>query len=357
MASLATDSASVTYRVVVRSAPEAVALVRSRFGERARVLSVRQLEAGGLARFLRAPRLEVIVAVGEPSPAARLELRSDETAAPDAAEGEASAPAAPPAPRVHAPGSILKATGLDDVVIERIRADHPGIDWDALRAPEALARLAVWLRAAADGLPARPAGPRRVLIGPCGAGKTTALCKMLSLEVFVRGRQAAVLKLDGELPNASDGLAAFCDVLGAPLLRTAGEIGEFDDDSLVFVDLPGLALDAAAEQARLAQTLDALRVDTRVLVVNAAWESEVIAEAYAMGRACCATHVFFTHCDETRRPAKLWRFVLAGGLRPVGWSSGPSPAGEIEEDWFNALLSRTVPAGFVHAPAPEGGRR
>ncbi len=364
-----TSPAPAQYRVVVRSAAEAVAMVSERFGDAARVLSVRQIEAGGLARFLQKPRLEVIVEVGPPP--ARLRASSDEEASPDEARGEGreadqAEPARPPPPaprpapraRRAPPGrevSLLRATGLDELILERVRAENEGLDWSRAGAPEALGRIGAWLRRQFDALPARPCGPRRVFIGPCGAGKTSALCKLLAHDVFVKGIQGAVLKLDGGNPNATDGLAAFCDVLGAPLLRSASETREFDPDSLIYIDLPGIALDALAEHRRLAQTLDALDAGTRVLVVNAGWETELIADAYDMGRACGATHVFFSHLEEARRPGKLWRFALFGGLRPLACGTGPSPAGEVEQDVFNALLARTVPAAVARAAGHEGG--
>ncbi|MGH8018592.1 MAG: hypothetical protein ACREIA_09915, partial [Opitutaceae bacterium] len=362
------------YRVVVRSAAEAVAMVSERFGDAARVLSVRQIEAGGLARFLQKPRLEVIVEVG--AAPMRLEAASDEDASPhdeEIAEAEnasefpddepkaAQPPAPEPLPHAQrAPStreiSLLRATGLDELILERVRAENEGLDWSRARAPEALGRVGAWLRRQFELLPKRPCSARRVFIGPCGAGKTSALCKLLAHDVFVNGIQGAVLKLDGENPNATDGLAAFCDVLGAPLLRSASEVREFDSESLIYIDLPGIALDAVAEHRRLAQTLDALDVETRVLVINAGWETELIADAYDMGRARGATHVFFSHLEEARRPGKLWRFALFGGLRPLACSTGPSPAGEMEQDVFNALLARTVPASVARAAGHEGGR-
>ena len=45
----------------------------------------------------------------------------------------------------------------------------------------------------------------------------------LTQDVFVRGCAPIVLKLDGRQPNATDGLAAFCEILGAPLLRAAAD--------------------------------------------------------------------------------------------------------------------------------------
>jgi flagellar biosynthesis protein FlhF len=357
-------SQAARYRIVVRSAAEAVALVRDRFGPQARVVAVRQIEAGGLARFLQKPRLEVVVEVpsAQETPPAAATSKETAPATPDAAPAgaDAAAPAAPAAPRLAlAPRheiSVLRAMGFDDMLLERIRADEPAIDRPSITPAETLGRLAAWLRRAWQAVPRRPAGPRRVFFGSCGSGKTTALCKMLATDVFVHGREAAVLKLDGDQPNASDGLAAFCEVMGVPLLRSAAEVGEFGTDALLYIDVPGVGLDAHGEQSRLAQTLDALAVDTRVLVVNAACETEVIAAAFEAGRACGATHLVFTHLDEVRRPGKLWRFVLFGGLRPLLLGAGPSPAGEAEDDVFGALLARTFPPELARMAGAEGGR-
>src|SRR5437867_11172298 len=63
--STVTTSASneARYKFVVSSAEEAVRVLRERLGEHARVVSVRQVEGAGLAKFLRAPKLEVIAEV------------------------------------------------------------------------------------------------------------------------------------------------------------------------------------------------------------------------------------------------------------------------------------------------------
>lgn len=367
------------YRLVVKSAAEAVSLVRDRFGVDAKVLAVKQLESGGLVRFLQKPRLEVIVEVGASAPtkreaeedeveerlslsaeaigAASTASQNSETEAPDSTEAPntETTSATRSRPQVDRSMALLRAAGLDDALLERVRADQPEFDWIGASAPEVVGRLAAWLRREYMIAAKRTVGHRRVFFGSCGSGKTTALCKTLAMEVFVRGSQPAVLKLDGAHPNASDGLAAFCDVLNTPLLRSTAEVEEFDRDALLVVDVPGVGIDARADQAQLVQTLDALSIDTRILVVNAACETEVIEDAYEMGRACGATHVVFTHLDEVRRPGKLWRFALFGGLAPLAACSGPSPADELEEDVFSALLSRSFPATLARVSNSQGG--
>ena len=58
------------YRLVVRSAEEAVQTIRERFGAEAKVLSVQQQAGQGLSSLFSRPKLEVVVQVGAaPSPA------------------------------------------------------------------------------------------------------------------------------------------------------------------------------------------------------------------------------------------------------------------------------------------------
>ncbi|MDD5350869.1 MAG: hypothetical protein PHQ12_11725, partial [Chthoniobacteraceae bacterium] len=56
------------FKFIVSSADEAVKVLRERLGENAQVISVRQVEGAGLARFLRAPKLEIIAQEGAPPP-------------------------------------------------------------------------------------------------------------------------------------------------------------------------------------------------------------------------------------------------------------------------------------------------
>ena len=51
------------YKIVVRSAEEAVRLIREKLGEKAKVVSVRQVGGEGLKRFISSPKLEVIAEV------------------------------------------------------------------------------------------------------------------------------------------------------------------------------------------------------------------------------------------------------------------------------------------------------
>lgn len=324
------------YRLLVGSAAEAVEALRERFGTRGRVVSVQQVGGSGFGWFLKKPRLEVVVEIGseKKTPAVDPETWPKPIPSPS--------PAADSVPSGEGNGAaeaVLRALGLDRVMIERIRTDL-GAEWGSFSKADIVARTGAWFRDQGRSRPSTPMSNRRVFIGGCGAGKTTALCKLMAREVFVEGRSAAVLKLDAGQPNASDGLAAFCEVLGVPLFRSPVETEEIDDETILYLDLPGTTPGDPSD-VTVRENLDRLGIDSRILVVNAAYDGDLIAEALAAGDQFGATHVVYTHLDELRRWGKLWRFVLHRRVEPLFFSSGPNLAGDMEDDPVSCLLNRT----------------
>jgi flagellar biosynthesis protein FlhF len=324
------------YRLLVSSAAEAVEALRERFGTRGRVVSVQQVGGSGFGWFLKKPRLEVVVEIGpeKKTPVADPEtwpkpIPPKKPAADPVANGEGNGAAE----------AVLRALGLDRVMIERVRVDL-GAEWTSSSKADIVTRTGAWLLDQGRSRPSTPMSNRRVFIGGCGVGKTTALCKLLAREVFVEGRSAAVLKLDAGQPNASDGLAAFCEVLGVPLFRSPVETEEIDGETILYLDLPG-TIPGDSSDATVRETLDRLRFGSRILVVNAAYDSDLIAETLAAGDQFGATHVVYTHLDELRRWGKLWRFVLHRRVEPLFFSSGPNLAGDMEDDPVSCLLNRT----------------
>src|SRR5690349_16767800 len=190
------------YRFVVRSADEAVRILHERLGERARVVSVRQVEGAGLSRFLRAPKLEVIAEIVSGNETDDLSEKIEVTL-PESVETEtvvtiekenASSPVE------KAPGDdlarLLTRGGLPPLMLAKIRSAP---DWSRiaeLPLNMALNEVTLLLRDEYQRRPQLPLAKRVAFIGAAGAGKTTALCKRLANDVFVCRRRAAVLKVD-----------------------------------------------------------------------------------------------------------------------------------------------------------------
>lgn len=348
------------YRFVVQSAEEAVKLIHERLGEKARVIAVRQVEGKGLARFLSSPKLEVTAEVSdeEPAPAAPT------AAPPRAAEEQPVSEPAPAAPEPMPPAAaakriaaepepaeedsrlvrLLRAAGISGTVLARLRADDRWAEIDALPAGRGLARVSGLLAAQLRELPRHPLGNRIVFLGNPGAGKTTALCKLLATEVFLRQQRATVLKLDLDCANPGDGLSVFCDAMGVPCVRTVEDVADLDPETQLYVDLPGLCLEVSEQIERLAEELTPVAATSHVLVVNAAYDAAIIKHLCHIGEQIGCTHLVLTHCDELIHWGKLLDVLLGSQLTPLFLSLGQNVAGDIEENVAGSILARTFPA-------------
>jgi flagellar biosynthesis protein FlhF len=384
------------YRFVVGSAEEAVTVLRDRLGENARVVSVRQVEGTGLAKFLQAPKLEVVAELVSPEQIA-LEQQPAMQAAPPATRALAAAqpPAALPAsspgtpsieqgfreeqplgvydprragsgprdtsnhsplpPAQNSPAGnstlhrLLAAGGISTATLARLFSSP---EWDRMeKMPPrfALVEAGIRLREIYRGIPKKSLGDRVAFLGSPGAGKTTALCKWLAGDVFVRQRRGVVLKLDLDRANPGDALAVFCEALGVPCARSIPDVPKLGPGQTLYIDVPGVIPGREEEAAQVTEALDPLFTNSRVMVINAAYESALIKRSYAFAQRSGCTHVAFTHLDELTHWGKLWEFILEPSLTPLFLSTGPNIAGDMEQDVFEAVMARTFPNAGAQA--------
>lgn len=336
------------YRFVVRSADEAVTLLREKLGDQARVVSVRQVEGKGLSRFLSAPKLEVTAEVDAPVEAVK---------SPDVPTAPFEPP---PAPRSRAPIAteseaepapvqdsrlvrLIRAAGISTTVLARLQAHETWPNLERLPAGRALTQVANLLSAELQKIPRRPLGNRVVFLGSPGSGKTTALCKLLAADIFVRQKAGVVLKLDLDSANPSDGLSVFCDAMGVPCARGVIDVPELGEETMLYVDLPGLSLDDGEQIERLSEELTPLAPTAHVLVVNAAYDASVIKHLCRAGEQIGCTHLVLTHCDELIHWGKLWDILPGSALTPLFLGTGQNVAGDLEENVIPAILARTFP--------------
>lgn len=381
---MAQQNVSITpgqkYKFIVKSAEEAASIIREKLGETAQVISVRQVEGEGLARFLKTPKLEIIAQI--PNEAARTLPQAEQNPIGQTSEQPDSEDDAPPA------DSQLRRKATRT---KKVRSTQDPKRDEADFVPESLVRAMfknlptgrLWTILSKAGIPGeflaqfgerpesrhlneqplqtaishfamlmRDRAPSRSLalsnrvafFGSPGSGSTTALCKQLASDIFLRGRTASVMKLEADEPNSSEGLAMFCEALGVQLLRTRGELKKLDEDTVLYFDIPGMVL-TGKNVRYLQKTFDELGIESRVLVVNAAYERQLIQEAYTRAGSLGATHVVFTHVDEIPRCGKLWEFVLDDGLVPLFASTGQNIAADFDRHIIDLLVRRTLSAG------------
>jgi flagellar biosynthesis protein FlhF len=184
---------------------------------------------------------------------------------------------------------------------------------------------------------------RAAFIGTHGSGRTTALCKWLSREVFRCARIGHVVTAEFDRPNATGPLPVFCEALGVPLAHFPASTRPATPGGFVYFDLPGLSLRHPTDNAGIAQFLEQEGIDQRVLVLNAAYDHALLRACYAAGCDLGATHVVFTHLDEVTQWGRLWDYLLDGQLQPLFLATGPSLSGDLEEDALEAVANRTLP--------------
>ncbi|MEO6874921.1 MAG: flagellar GTP-binding protein [Opitutaceae bacterium] len=332
------------YKFTVKSAGEAVTLIREKLGPKARVLSVRSVMPTGLKKFFIGPRLEVVAQIDAESPA---------TPAFSAVSGELAMPA--PAPErpglasrmapttVQGLTGLLRRSGLPETALARLQSDAAWAELNLLPLHRALAETSRLLRASAGPRQPRPPLSRAAFIGAPGVGRTTALCKWLAIEVFRRARFGHVVSVEFDRPNALGPLPVFSEALGVPLAHFPCETRPAVPNGFVYFDLPALSPRSPAANAPLAEFLDREQILERVLVLNAAYDRAAMRDAYMAGRDLGATHLVFTHLDEVPQWGKLWDYLFDENLEPLFLSTGPSLTGDCEEDPPAAIAKRTLP--------------
>lgn len=357
---------------VAASAEEAVAQIRARLGPEAVVVNVRPLPAQGLARLWQKPMIEVL--------AYRPEAPSPPPVAPatlplaDALEEfrqrltqieqhvKTPAPKPPPAPAVlpesadavinlnaggwHV-GEVLQKTGLLPVhaqwVLDRIRAQYGDEPPNSLGEEITLARgvlTAAWRPASAF-----QEHSLHVIVGPAGSGKTTCLCKWLTLSALVEGRLARVWRLDGTTANMAEALTIYCEILHLPSERAwAGSANPLAED-IGFIDLPGVDWRRPETIQDLANELRAYGLAHLHLALNGAYDVGVM---LAQARAFAALPIedlMITHLDEEVRWGKMWNLVLGANLPIRYLSTGQNIPGDFCPATAEAILGRQFPQG------------
>jgi flagellar biosynthesis protein FlhF len=329
------------YKFQVKSTGEAVALIREKLGPTARVISVNAVKATGFFSFFRAPRIEVIAQIDAPVEDPVSSVSSEPALPADDLRGKLVDPRTnlPPAGLA----GLLRRSGLTETALNRLQSRANWSELNNLPLHRALAETSRLLCEHAGSRAPRAPISRAAFLGAPGVGRTTALCKWLSVEVFRRERQGHIVTVEFDKPNPLGPLPVFAEALGVPIARFPCHTQRAVDNGFVYFDLPGISTRRPADNARLADFLDSEQIAERVLVLNGAYDRPSLRDAYSAGKDLGATHLAFTHLDEVSQWGKLWDYLFDEDLEPLFLSTGPSLTGEWEEDVPAAIARRTLP--------------
>lgn len=305
------------FTFIADDAASALAQIHAQLGEDAVVVSVRPVAAEGMAGFLtRRKRIEVVAGVPETeTPAPRPAPPQPRQSAPAFNFPPAAAPSPSPrsfmSPRRWPTLARLEQAGLSAENADRLQGELERLyGGSAPNDPEYEGALVRGLMASHwnspppldDGGMARP----HVFIGPPGSGKTTVLCKWMTLAVLTEDKTAKVWRLDGGNANTAEWLSTHCELLGVPLERFwSPAMGPAE---LLFVDLPGIETGDTPALAALCGQLATFGMPRIHLVLNAAYDAAILQAQWRAYSAVQPEDVIFTHLDEVPSPAKLWNF-------------------------------------------------
>ena len=336
------------FRLVVKSAEEAVHLLKKNFGDKARVVSVKQVEGKGLARFLCRPRLEIIAVLGQDR-----EVETEST--PEVIEKESVPVQAEPLvqevkrfdEKDHYNGGtlrermeqILEKSGFAKLLIEEFLENEAMAD--NLTVQQGLNLFFNFLQKSYEHLSLRPVGRRIALLGPSGVGKTLGICKLLAQEVFIFGRRPIVIKLDSEKAKGQEALNIFCEVLGLVYYQEGVDIVPSNLANCdLFFDCEGVNFFDDEELISFNAKLDQWQVDTRVLVLNALYDHQFLDKCFSKVDLLKLTHCVFTHLDENINASKLWKYILKGGMSPF-FSFGQNLTADFTQQVLPYLMNKT----------------
>src|SRR5262249_27254757 len=137
--------------------------------------------------------------------------------------------------------SLLGKSGFSERLQHRLQSSAEWSNLSSLPLHRALVETGRHLR---DLAAARYAGKpltRAAVIGGPGAGRTTALCKWLSAEVFRRARMGHVVTAEFDRPNPPGALPVFCEALGVPVAHYPALTRPATPGGFVYFDLPGIS--------------------------------------------------------------------------------------------------------------------
>ena len=308
---------------IAADAPTALAKIQEQLGPDAVVLSVRPWPSSqGLGRLLQKKSLIEVLA-GVPNETAK------SAEPPSDLQNEKQNSSSTRWQSV----SWLQAMGLLPVHAERLQTHLHALhgqcpppsledEWSAVS--DALKGF--W-RAAPPHDDAAASGPH-VFIGPPGCGKTTVLCKWLTLATLIEERSARVWRLDGSTANTAEFLTIHCEMLGAPVERfwpAARNLSE-----LSFIDLPGVEAHDPQALNALRDRLSSMPKPHVHLVLNAAYDTSILLAQWRAFSVLEPEDLIFTHLDEETSRVKLWNFVFGTNCSIRFLSAGQKVPGEFQ---------------------------
>ena len=191
----------------------------------------------------------------------------------------------------------------------------------------------------------KPGNPVRLMVGTPGTGKTTALCKWMTQEVLLRQTTLRAWRLDGQGPNTAEFLSVHGEVLRLPVDRFWDDTEEIPEDTLRFVDIPGISAGDKEARRALVEQVKELPLTESYLVLNASYDLGLLLAHARFFSVLPLSGLILTHLDEETRWSKCWNLVLATQLPILYLSGGQDIPGNFQPALPEVLFDNFVKKG------------
>lgn len=193
---------------------------------------------------------------------------------------------------------------------------------------EALAKLLVF-KPIATAAPIPPA-KALMLVGPHGAGKTSAIAK-LATELTLHKRRVVLVSADNERMGATDTLQSLADLLGCEcfVLESRAELKELAQRYLgqawILIDSTGANIYEFKQLKALGELASLQQVEP-ILTCPAGMDAQEATEMAGVFSFLPIERMILTRLDATRRLGSLFAALAAGGYGLANLSQSASPS-------------------------------
>ena len=203
-------------------------------------------------------------------------------------------------------------------------------------------------------------GPRIVvMLGPSGAGKTSAVAKMAARHIIHLHESVALVSLDNQRVAGTSELERYAQILKAPL-KTASDVEELRSAvqnlstfDMVILDTPGMAADDQILCERVRRMIAALDDPELYLLIGADLHEKVMTRIIGFFKSFEVQRLFFTRLDWAAALGPIINQVTAFDL-PVSFiSDSPKVPEGLNIASTQDLAARFIPdTGGLHAEEP-----
>lgn len=372
---------------------EAVRQIQSEIGLDALVVNTRQIPATGLGRLWKKPKVELLVkpkaspaqtsdetthisplpespvlttkknspllnVYDEPSPSLErphpITAPSSERTSPSPISSaytpskEQDFPSSQQSSAEQRCESILRRIGLDKLLIARI-CDEAAVHFKHRPSPKNR-ELLDFCRARFGQMWKSPKTSYLsedkpiVFLGAPGAGKTTLIGKWVSLLSLKTDLTPKIWKLDGLRANTDEFLDLIADLHHVPIQRVPTPSLQQSPKDLLFIDIPGVDWNDPSQLTVLKRELNQLPTATHYLVLNAAYDNDILKRqirAYAMFPI---DGLILTHLDEEKRWTKILNITIGTNFPLRIVSGGQNIPGYFQAVGSEEILSHIFPS-------------